>query len=68
MAVKPDKKLFNIREFGHISILLLISWGVFTELGYVVLLYALPNYANSIGLTSQQGSVVAAVLNVGQYR
>lgn len=65
-AVQPDKKLFNMREFGHISILLLVAWGVFTELGYIVLLYSLPNYAQSIGLTAQQGSVVGAVLNVGK--
>lgn len=67
-AVQPDEKLFNIREFGHISIWLLTAWGVFTELGYVVLLYSLPNYAQSIGLSAQQGSVVGAVLNIGKQK
>lgn len=65
-AVQPDQKRFNLREFGHVSILLLIAWGVFTELGYIVLLYSLPNYAQSIGLSAQQGSVVGAVLNIGK--
>jgi len=42
-----------------------ILWGFVTELGYIVLLYSLPNYAISIGLSAQQGSVVGAVLNLG---
>jgi MFS family permease len=56
---------FNIREFGHISVVLIIFWGWFTELGYIVLLYSLPNYARSIGLSAHQGAVVGAVLNLG---
>lgn len=35
-------------------------------LGYIVLLFSLPNYANSIGLTAHQGSIVGAILNLGQ--
>lgn len=64
-SVKPRKMGFDLREYGHISVGLIIFWGVFTELGYIVLLYSLPNYAQSIGLSAHQGSVVGAVLNVG---
>lgn len=35
-------------------------------LGYIVLLFSLPNYARSIGLSAHQGSVIGAVLNLGQ--
>ncbi|KAF2483545.1 major facilitator superfamily domain-containing protein [Neohortaea acidophila] len=63
--VKPKKQGFNVREFGHISVVLVILWGIFTELGYIVLLYSLPDYAISIGLSANQGAVVGAVLNVG---
>ena len=63
--VKPQFRAFSLREFGHISVLLVIFWGWFTELGYIVLLYSLPNYARSIGLSASQGSIVGAVLNVG---
>jgi MFS family permease len=59
------QRTFNIREFGHISVLLVIFWGWFTELGYIVLLYSLPDYARSIGLSAHQGAVVGAVLNLG---
>lgn len=64
-AVQTKRQTFNIREFGHISVVLVIFWGWFTELGYIVLLYSLPNYARSIGLTAQQGAIVGAVLNLG---
>lgn len=64
-AVRPRKQGFDLREYGHISVVLLILWGIFTELGYIVLLYSLPNYAATIGLSAHQGSVVGAVLNVG---
>ena len=45
---------------------MLLGWGFFSLMGYIVLLFSLPSYASSIGLTSQQGSVVGAVLNLGQ--
>ncbi|KIN01887.1 hypothetical protein OIDMADRAFT_18712 [Oidiodendron maius Zn] len=46
--------------------MLVLMWGFFSMLGYVVLLFSMPNYAKSIGLTAQQGSVVGAMLNLGQ--
>ncbi|EXJ67776.1 uncharacterized protein A1O5_09122 [Cladophialophora psammophila CBS 110553] len=64
-AVQPLQNAFNYREYGHIEVILVVIWGVLTELGYIVLLYSLPNYATSIGLTAGQGSVVGAVLNLG---
>lgn len=64
-TVKPNKTLLDLREFGHIEVLLVIAWGFLCELGYVVLLYSLPHYATTVGLTQSQGSVVGAILNVG---
>ena len=64
-SVKPQQRAFNIHEFGHVSVVLVIAWGTFTELGYIVLLYSLPNYALSIGLTAHQGAVCGAMLNLG---
>lgn len=46
--------------------LLFLGWGIFSMLGYVVLLFSLPNYALSVGLTAHQGSVIGALLNLGQ--
>lgn len=56
-----DSQLLKRGEF-----LLVLGWGFLSMLGYVVLLFSLPNYARSIGLTAHQGSVVGAVLNLGQ--
>ncbi|KAJ9610856.1 hypothetical protein H2200_005633 [Cladophialophora chaetospira] len=64
-AIQPLQNAFNWREYGHIEVMLVVGWGVFTELGYIVLLYSLPNYAISIGLTPSQGAVVGAMLSLG---
>lgn len=50
----------------RLDYLCLLGWGFFSMLGYVVVLFSLPNYAASIGLTAAQGSIVGAVLNLGQ--
>ncbi|KFZ11135.1 hypothetical protein V502_07739 [Pseudogymnoascus sp. VKM F-4520 (FW-2644)] len=45
---------------------LTVAWGAFSIMTYIVLLFSLPAYARSIGLTAQQGSVVGAMLNLAQ--
>ena len=63
--VKPNTYAFDYREYGRIEVILVVCWGFLTELGYIALLYSLPNYAASIGLNPRQGSLVGAVLSVG---
>lgn len=63
--VLPTSRAFNLREFTQIETWLITIWGVLTELGYITLLYSLPSYALSIGLTAQQGSITGAALNLG---
>lgn len=58
-------RAFNPRHFGRIEILLVVFWGLVTDMGYIALLFSLPTYATSIGLNPTQGSVIQAVLNVG---
>ncbi|RJE21187.1 transporter [Aspergillus sclerotialis] len=58
-------RTFNHRDLSHFEVLLMVLWGVTTELGYVTLVYSLPNYATSIGLNPQQGSITGAILNLG---
>ena len=57
---------FDYKMFKQVEFLLLLGWGFFSMLGYIVVLFSLPNYATSIGLTQKQGSVVGAILNLGQ--
>jgi len=65
-AVKAVHVAFDGRLLERPEFLLLLGWGIFSMLGYIVLLFSLPNYARSIGLTAQQGSVIGALLNLGQ--
>jgi hypothetical protein len=57
---------FDWRLFRRFEFCIMEAWAFFSLLGYVVLLFSLPNYAASVGLTSQQGAVIGALLNLGQ--
>jgi len=65
-AVGAVQIAFDVRLFKRVEFLLLLGWGFFSMLGYIVLLFSLPNYARSIGLSAQKGSVIGALLNLGQ--
>lgn len=65
-AIGSIQLAFDFRLFKRPEFLLLLGWGFFSMLGYVVLLFSMPNYAKSIGLSAKQGSIVGAVLNLGQ--
>ncbi|KAL1637617.1 hypothetical protein SLS58_009290 [Diplodia intermedia] len=58
---------FDYRLFRKPEFLLLLGFGFLSMLGYIVLLFSLPNYAQGgIGLSAHQGSVIGAMLNLGQ--
>ena len=57
---------FDYRLLKRPEFVFMLAWGCFSMLGYVALLFTLPNYASSIGLSPQQGSVIGALLNLGQ--
>jgi len=57
---------FDYTMFKRVEFWLVQGYGMFTMLGFVVLIFSLPNYANYIGLTPHQASVISAVLNLGQ--
>ncbi|KAF7563447.1 hypothetical protein G7046_g695 [Stylonectria norvegica] len=60
-----DHWRFSPRDLGRAEVLLIMFWGVATELGYITLLYSIPSYASSIGLTATQGSIANALFNLG---
>ncbi|PBP22552.1 hypothetical protein BUE80_DR006533 [Diplocarpon rosae] len=64
-AVGSVQMAFDRRLFSRVEFLLLLGWGFFSMLGYIVLLFSLPNYARSVGLSASQGSVIGALLNLG---
>jgi predicted MFS family arabinose efflux permease len=57
---------FDWRLFKRMEFVGLMVYGFLSMLGYVVLLFSLPNYARTIGLSAKQGSIVGALLNLGQ--
>lgn len=60
-----QKRAFDFHDFRRPEVLFVVFWGITTEFGYIALIYSLPNYASSIGLSTQQGSITAAILNLG---
>ena len=65
-AVGSTQLAFDYALFKRPAFLFLLGWGFFSMMGYIVLLFSLPNYATSIGLSAKQGSIIGAVLNLGQ--
>lgn len=64
--VGSSQLAFDVRLFRRVEFLLLLGYGLFSMLGYIVLLFSLPNYAASVGMTSKQGATIGALLNLGQ--
>ncbi|KAL1306822.1 hypothetical protein AAFC00_005479 [Neodothiora populina] len=56
-----DIELFKCMEFW-----LLLGFGFFSMLGYIVLLFSLASDARSMGLSGTQAAIVAALMNLGQ--
>ncbi|KAH7156518.1 major facilitator superfamily domain-containing protein [Dactylonectria macrodidyma] len=57
---------FDIALFKRVEYLLLLGYGWFSMLGYIVLIFSLANYANEIGLDASQAALVSAIFNLGQ--
>jgi len=65
-AIGSKQRAFDYTLFKRPDYWLLLGWGFFSMMGYIVLLFSLPNYAVSIGLGARQGSIIGALLNLGQ--
>lgn len=65
-AVGSRLEAFHLPLLRRPEFLLFLGWGIFSMLGYVALLFSVANFALSVGLSSHQGSIVSALLNLGQ--
>ncbi|KAJ5762366.1 uncharacterized protein N7511_005748 [Penicillium nucicola] len=65
-AVGSRFTAFHLPLLRRPEFLLFLGWGVFSMLGYVALIFSVANFALSVGLSSHQGSIVSALLNLGQ--
>jgi len=57
---------FDTRLLKRPEFLLLLGFGWFSMLGYVVLIFNLANYANEIGLGASEAALISALFNLGQ--
>lgn len=65
-AVGARHKAFDFQLLKRPEFVLLQGWSILSMLGYTALLFSLPNYAASIGLSAKQGSIIGALMNLGQ--
>ncbi|KAF2267064.1 MFS general substrate transporter [Lojkania enalia] len=64
--IGSSQRAFDIQLFKKLEFWGLLVFGFLSMLGYIVLLFSLPNYARTVGMTAEQGSIISAVLNLGQ--
>jgi len=66
-VIRPPMRAFDTKLLRKFPVILLLSWGFFSILGYMTLLYSLPDFARSIGLSKTQAAATAAYLNLGTF-
>ncbi|KAL6251057.1 hypothetical protein RBB50_001265 [Rhinocladiella similis] len=59
-------KAFDLDVLRRPEFLFVQGWSWFSMLGYTILVFSIPAYARSIGMSPNQGSVLGAVFNAGQ--
>lgn len=57
---------FDFRLFKRVEYILLLAFGWFSMLGYIVLIFSLANYARVIGLGPSEAALISAIFNLGQ--
>jgi MFS family permease len=62
--IQPHLHPFDARLFKRLNVCLLLGWTFVIMFGYIVLLYSLPDFARSIGLTQSQGATVNAIFSL----
>lgn len=63
--VRPFQHGFDARLLGRSDVQLLLAWSCISMLGYIAIVFSLPDFARSIGLSSSQGATVSAILSLG---
>ncbi|BCS30647.1 uncharacterized protein APUU_80950A [Aspergillus puulaauensis] len=62
----PELKAIDFAVGKRYEVWLFLGWSFFSVMGFMVIWFSLSTFSRSIGLDAQQGSIVTAVLNVGQ--
>lgn len=59
-------KAFEIRLLKNFDFILTLIWAVFSIMSYTIVLFSIPDYGKSLGLGSDQGALLGALVNLGQ--
>ncbi|TLD12692.1 uncharacterized protein PgNI_03137 [Pyricularia grisea] len=57
---------FHTALFRRPEFYLLVSWAFFSILGYIIVVFSLSDYCQTVGFTATQGSIVAAMYSMSQ--
>jgi MFS family permease len=63
--INPYQRAFDFGLLRRYEFLLLIAWGIFSLLGYTILLFALPTQSLSLGFSQSQAALIGAMVNLG---
>ncbi|KAK9243276.1 major facilitator superfamily domain-containing protein [Lipomyces tetrasporus] len=63
--IRPTQFAFDTRLLRRYDVLLLLSWAIISMLGYITILFSLPDFAMSIGLSRAQATDIVGFLNIG---
>ena len=63
--INPNQRGFDLAVLRGYGFILILAWSFFSMLGYVVILFSLPDFARSRGFSDTQGSVLSAILCLG---
>ena len=57
---------FRASLLKRIEYIMLLVWAFFSVLAYIIIVFSLPDYAQAVGGTANQGSIVGAMFNLSQ--
>ncbi|OBT58141.1 hypothetical protein VE04_01113 [Pseudogymnoascus sp. 24MN13] len=64
-AIQPKQHGFAIRLLARYDVVLLLGWSFASLVGYIVLLFSLSDYAQSIGIPPSRAASITGLVNVG---
>ena len=63
--VHPSQRLFDRHLLQSFEVQLLLLWSFVSMFGYITLMFSLPDYGKSIGLSDSKAAAQAAFVNLG---
>ncbi|KAF2713338.1 major facilitator superfamily protein [Pleomassaria siparia CBS 279.74] len=63
--VRPPMHPFDVRLLRRLPVSLLLAWGFFSMLGYIIILYSLSDFGRGLGFSATQASSITALVNAG---